>query len=809
MSAVNPAERAAELRALLNQHAHRYYVLDTPEIPDAEYDRLFQELQSIEAAHPELLVPDSPTQRVIGRVLDGLTSVKHALPMLSIRTETDTTAGGADAFDSRVRRELGLPADAPPLEYAAELKFDGLAITLRYEHGVLVQAATRGDGETGEDVTRNVRAIGQIPQRLHGEAPQVIEIRGEVYMRRDDFDLLNAQQLDEGLKTFMNPRNTAAGAIRQLDPKGMVGKKLSFFAYGLGVFEGWEQPLTHSATLDAVAAFGLPVSDERTVAIGSKGLVKFHQRIADMRDALPFDIDGVVYKVNSIALQKRLGFVTREPRWAVAHKYPPQEEQTVVEAIDVQIGRTGAVTPVARLKPVLVSGVMISNVTLHNAQQIANLDVRVADTVIVRRAGDVIPEVVGVVFERRPDNTRTWQMPTQCPICGSELVTRLKLLKNLKSGREYGAGTVTECSGGLSCPAQLKEALKHFSSRRAMDIEGLGDSYVDALVDLEYVKTPADLYRLTLADFMEMKRRVDERDATTSEAAKTGKTATKWAENLLASIEASKASTLARFLFALGIMHIGEATAKTLAIWLGSLEYVRKAPAVVLGVLPDLGEEVANSVEVFFAQPGNEKVVDELLSCGVRLVDETAPSPRLREKLDMASLLVAAKISGIANVRAKALADEFTTMDALIEAKVGMRQEGLFPAPDRTKAKMEFELSAFLSVPANQDRLRQWEASMHQILAAIPAGSEASLGPLSGKIFVITGALASMGRDEAKAKIESLGGKVSGSVSKKTYAVIAGLGEGTRSKLTKAQELGIEVWDEAHFLEVVSGLSER
>ena len=806
MSAVNPAERAAELRALLNHHAHRYYVLDAPEIPDAEYDRLFQELQSIEEAHPELLTPDSPTQRVIGRVLEGLAEVEHALPMLSIRTETDTTASGAHAFDARVRRDLGMSAGAPPLEYAAELKFDGLAITLRYEYGALVQAATRGDGKRGEDVTQNVRTIRQIPSRLHGKAPSLIEIRGEVYMRRDDFDRLNAKQLAEGLKTFMNPRNTAAGAIRQLDPKGLTDKKLSFFAYGLGAFEGWEQPPTHSETLDAVAAFGLPVSDDRVVVEGAEGLVQFHQRIADKRDTLPFDIDGVVYKVNSIALQNRLGFVSREPRWAIAHKYPPQEEQTVVEAIDVQIGRTGAVTPVARLRPVLVSGVMISNVTLHNAQQVANLDVRVADTVIVRRAGDVIPEVVGVILERRPENARPWAMPAQCPICGSELVTRQKLLKNLKSGREYGAGTITECSGGLSCSAQLKEALKHFSSRRAMNIEGLGDSHIDALVDLGYVKTPADLYRLALTDFIEMKRRADETSDSMPETAKAGKTATKWAENLLASIEASKASTLTRFLFALGILHIGEATAKTLAVWLGSLEYIRSAPAAVLGVLPDLGEEVANSVEVFFAQPGNEKVVTELLSCGVRLVDETAPNPKLRGKLDMTSLLMAAKISGIAKVRAKALADEFVTMNALIEAKAGINQEGLFSDTDKAKNKMEVELSAFLSNPANQDKLRQWEAAMRRILAAIPVDSEVAAGPLSGKTYVITGKLTSMGREEAEAKIESLGGKASGSVSKKTSAVIAG--EDAGAKLAKAQELGVQIWDEVHFLRVISELTE-
>ena len=391
------AERAAALRATLQHHAHQYYVLDAPQIPDAEYDRLFLELQALEQAHPELRTPDSPTQRIGGRVLDGLVPVRHALPMLSIRTETDTTAEGARAFDARVRRELALPEDSPPVEYNAELKFDGLAINLRYEGGVLVQATTRGDGETGEDVTQNVRTIGRIPLRLVGEAPPLIEIRGEAYMRRDDFERLNALQREKGGKTFINPRNTAAGAIRQLDPAGMVDKKLSFFAYGLGEIRGWAQPPTHSGTLDAIAAFGVPVNADRRVVQGADGLVAFHEEIAAKRDQLPFDIDGVVYKVNSIALQQRMGFVTREPRWAVAHKYPAQEQLTRLNAIDIQVGRTGKLTPVAKLEPVFVGGTTVSNATLHNLFELRRKGVRVGDTVIVRRAGDVIPEIVGRV----------------------------------------------------------------------------------------------------------------------------------------------------------------------------------------------------------------------------------------------------------------------------------------------------------------------------------------------------------------------------------------------------------------------------
>ena len=430
------AARAAELRALLEHHARRYYVLDAPEIPDAEYDRLFQELQAIEAVHPALLTPDSPTQRVLGQVLAGLAPVRHAVPMLSIRTETDTTPNGAEAFDARVRRELELAPDAPPVEYAAELKFDGLAINLRYEDGVLVQATTRGDGETGEDVTHNVRTIWAIPLRLAGAAPPLIEIRGEAYMRRDDFERLNERQRERGGKTFINPRNTAAGAIRQLDPKAMADKKLSFFAYGLGDTRGFAQPKTHSATLDTIAAFGVPVSADRAVVQGAAGLVAFHERIARQRDSLPFDIDGVVYKVNAIALQQRLGFVTREPRWAVAHKYPAQEQTTTLLGIDIQVGRTGKLTPVARLQPVFVGGTTVANATLHNLFELRRKRVRVGDTVIVRRAGDVIPEVVGRIDAPRGAYVPNFRMPRECPVCASRVV------------RERGAMD-HRCSGGL------------------------------------------------------------------------------------------------------------------------------------------------------------------------------------------------------------------------------------------------------------------------------------------------------------------------------------------------------------------------
>jgi DNA ligase (NAD+) len=582
------AVRAAQLRDQLNHHAHLYYVLDAPEIPDAEYDRLFQELQAIEAAHPELRTPDSPTRRVGGAVLEGLAPVRHAVPMLSIRTETDTTAGGAEAFDARVRRELGLADDAPPVEYAAELKFDGLAIGLRYEHGLLVQAATRGDGETGEDVTQNVRTIGQVPLRLRGAAPPLIEIRGEAYMRRDDFERLNERQRAAGAKTFVNPRNTAAGAIRQLDPAGLAEKRLSFFAYGLGEVRDWAQPATHSATLDAIAAFGVPVSADRRVVIGADGLVAFHQAIAAKRDALPFDIDGVVYKVNRIDLQQRLGFVTREPRWAVAHKYPAQEQLTRLNGIEVQVGRTGKLTPVAKLEPVFVGGTTVSNATLHNLFELRRKGVRVGDTVIVRRAGDVIPEVVGRIVEPRSHYVPNFRMPTQCPVCGSAVQ------------REKG-GIDHRCTGGLFCAAQRKQAILHFAGRRAMDIEGLGDKLVDQLVDGGLVRTLPELYKLGVAKLAALERMAD-----------------KSAANLVAALEQSKRTTLARFLYALGIRHVGEATAKDLAAHFGSLDRLLDASEAQLLEVNDVGPVVAKSIRTFFDQPHNREVVEQLRAAGIQ-----------------------------------------------------------------------------------------------------------------------------------------------------------------------------------------------
>jgi DNA ligase (NAD+) len=669
-------QRAAALRAQLNHHAHCYYVLDAPELPDAEYDRLFAELQALEAAHPELLTADSPTQRVIGAVLPGLTPVQHVVPMLSITTETDTTEGGALAFDARVRRELALAETDPPVEYAAELKFDGLAMSLRYEHGVLVQAATRGDGETGEDVTQNVRTIGQIPLRLQGEAPAVLEVRGEVYMRRDDFERLNERQREKGEKTFVNPRNTAAGAIRQLDPALVRQRPLCFYAYGLGEVQGWDIPATHAGLLDALAAFGLPVNGDRVVAQGVHGLIDFHQAMAAKRDALPFDIDGIVYKVNSRALQQQLGFKTREPRWAVAHKYPAQEQVTTLLAIDIQVGRTGKLTPVARLEPVFVGGTTVSNATLHNLFEMRRKGVRVGDRVIVRRAGDVIPEVVSRVPGERVAYVPNFHMPRACPVCNSA------------AARERG-GMDYRCTGGVFCPAQRKQALLHFAGRRAMDIEGLGDKLVEQLVDQGIVLSLPGLYKLGVAKLAALDRMAE-----------------KSAQNIIDALEKSKTPTLARFLFSLGIRQVGETTAKDLARHFGTLDKLMGASIEQLLEVPDVGPIVAASIHTFFAQPHNVEVVEQLLAAGVQ--------------------------------------------------------------PKESEGE-------------GDDRPR----------------------PLLGKTLVLTGTLPTLSRDEAQALIEAAGGKVSGSVSKKTSYVIAG--EEAGSKLEKARTLGVTVLDEAGLRALLAG----
>src|SRR3954467_15433769 len=536
----SPQERVTRLRAELERHNRLYYVEDAPQITDAEYDRLFRELQQLEAAHPELASPDSPTQRVGGALASELSPVRHEIPMLSIRTETDTEDSGAAKFDARIRRELGLTPQDTAVEYAAELKFDGLAISLRYEAGELVRAATRGDGEVGEDVTANVRTIHGVPLRLKGETPAVLEVRGEIFMMRAAFEKLNRRQLEAGEKPYINPRNTAAGAVRQLDPKITARRPLSFYAYGVGVLRGMRMR-THSDVLDALERFGLPVDQHRKVVKGADGLIAYHGRIGVERAKLPFDIDGVVYKVNDLEAQRDLGFVAREPRWAVAHKYPPQEELTQVLGIGVQVGRTGTLTPVARLNPVFVGGVTVTNATLHNEDELRRKDVWVGDTVVVRRAGDVIPEIVNV---RTPGARRAedrFEMPTRCPECGSPVV-------------RVPGEAATRCTGGLYCKAQRKQTLLHFAGRRAMDIEGLGEKIVDQLVERELVSSPADLYGLDTKTVADLERMAE-----------------KSAENLVRSIDKSRKAELNRFIYALGMPGVGEEVAKILARYFGSM----------------------------------------------------------------------------------------------------------------------------------------------------------------------------------------------------------------------------------------------
>ncbi len=662
---MNPADRARALREELERHNQAYYVLDSPTIPDAEYDRLFRELGVLETAHPELLTADSPTQRVGGAPLGEFASVRHATPMLSLGNAfADEEVA---AFDRRVATTL----DTAQVEYSAELKFDGLAMSLTYRDGILVQAATRGDGETGEDVTANVRTIRLIPLRLTIEpAPALLEIRGEVLLFRADFANLNAQQRAAGEKEFVNPRNASAGSLRQLDSRITARRPLKFFAYGLGAHEGASIPATHGALLDWFGTIGLPVCTERAVVQGVDGLLSFYRHIGSARDALPYDIDGVVYKVNRLDQQQNLGFVSRAPRFALAHKFPAQEELTEVIDIEVQVGRTGAITPVARLKPVFVGGVTVTNATLHNEDEVRRKDVWRGDIVIVRRAGDVIPEVVTVSRQGPRSAADRFEMPRQCPVCGSDVV------------REEGEA-VARCTGGLFCAAQRKQALLHFAQRRALDIEGLGDKLVDQLVDAHVVKTPADLYKLGVASLAALERMAE-----------------KSALNVVAAIDASRQTTLARFLFGLGIRQVGEATAKDLARHFGSLDSIMAADEAALLAVPDVGPIVAASIARFFRQPHNREVVEQLRAAGVTWT-ETAP---------------------------------------------------------------------------------QTEAG-------------AASNPLvAGKTFVLTGTLPSLSREDAKEAIERGGGKVAGSVSKKTDYVVAGSEAG--SKLAKAQDLGLNVLDE-------------
>ncbi len=660
-----------QLRRDLEQHNYNYYVLDQPTIADGEWDKLFHELLALETAHPELATPDSPTQRVGSKPLESFASVTHRVPMLSLGNAF--TDEDIDNFDRRCREGL----DVAEVEYSCEAKFDGLAISLTYENGQFVQGATRGDGTVGEDVTQNLRTVRSIPLAIDSKAAR-LEVRGEVLMLRKDFDKLNARQAARGEKLFVNPRNASAGSLRQLDPKLTAERPLTFFAYGIGAIEGAELPVSHSALMDWLAALRFPVALQRRVVRGAAGLLDFYREIGALRPSLPFDIDGVVYKVNRFSQQQSLGFVSRAPRFAIAHKFPAEEATTVLLGIDVQVGRTGAITPVARLQPVFVGGTTVSNATLHNEDELKRKDLKIGDTVVVRRAGDVIPEVAAVIYAKRPADASEFVMPTACPECGSAII-------------KLEGEAVARCTGGLICPAQRKQALLHYAQRRAVDIEGLGDKLVDQLVDGDIVHTPADLYKLGVAALAGLERMAE-----------------KSATNLVASIEQSKSTTLAKFLFGLGIRHVGEATAKDLAKHFGKLDAIMDANIGQLLEVNDVGPVVAESLRKFFDQPHNREVVEQLRAGGVH-----------------------------------------------------------------------------------------WKE--HEP-AAVTGPSE---GPFAGKTVVLTGTLSGMSRDEAKEKLEALGAKVSGSVSKKTDYVIAG--EEAGSKLDKARELGVAVLDEQQFLALLQG----
>jgi DNA ligase (NAD+) len=691
MSVPSPAARIDELRRRIDEANHRYYVLDEPTLPDAEYDRLLRELESLERDNPELRDVNSPTSRVGTAPSGRFAPVQHAVPMLSLANAF--TDDEVSDFVNRIVRETG---DIEPA-FSVEPKLDGLAISLRYEKGAFVQGATRGDGATGEDVTANLRTIRTLPLRLRGSVPDVLEVRGEVYMPKADFERYNAWAREQGERTLANPRNGAAGSLRQLDARITAQRPLAIYVYALGevvlASGAAALPATHSQTLAWLRDLGFPVSPEVGVASGVAGLISYYQRVGDIRNALPYDIDGVVYKLDRYDQQRAMGFVSRAPRWALAHKYPAQEEMTTVESIEVNVGRTGAVTPWVQMTPVQVGGVVVSRATLHNADQVARLDVRVGDSVIVRRAGDVIPEVVRVIEERRPLDKRgrplhlPYQLPTICPDCGSAIE------------REEGE-VVARCTGGLVCPAQRKQALFHFASRRAMDIEGLGERIIDALVECELVRSVADLYALTVDDFVAMKRRADEVAGSVPQTVKSGKIATRWADNLVTAIDRSRETTLERLLYALGIRDVGESTAKTLARHFGSLAPIMDADETNLTAVADIGPIMAAHIAHFFAEPHNRQVIAALIAAGVHW------------------------------------------------------PEG---APQR-----------------------------------------ASDGPLAGKTVVLTGGLESMSREAAGARLESLGAKVSGSVSKKTGFVVAG--EAAGSKLAKAEELGIDIWDEKRLL---------
>ena len=769
-------QKIQTLTAQLNQYAHEYYTLDAPTVPDSEYDRLYRELEALEAEYPQFKLPESPTNRVGGAVLEGFETVTHAVPMLSLAnafSPRDDESGAFDhaemrAFDERVCKDLG----TAHTKYIIEPKFDGLAVSLLYQNGILIQAATRGDGTTGEDVTENVKTVRNIPLKLHGdEVPDLIEVRGEVLMLKADFAALNARQLDAGQKPFANPRNAAAGSLRQLNSAITAQRKLHFFGYGIArLSDAFRQPESHAQEIELLARLGFsePQAQIRVCA-NIQEVLDFYETMSQQRPQLPYEIDGMVVKVNSLPQQQKLGFVSRAPRWAIAHKFPAEEALTTVEAIDVQVGRTGSITPVARLKPVFVGGVTVTNATLHNQDEVSRKDIRVGDTVVVRRAGDVIPEVVRVVLERRPMRNvdllgerqepqhPAFRLPETCPVCGSAVE------------REIGEA-VARCTGGIVCKAQRAQGLIHFASRKAMDIVGLGDKQIEALVEQDVLHSFADIYQLDITKLQTIKD------------SKSG--ANKWAHNILDAVAASRQPPLARFLFALGIRHVGESTAKQLAAAFGDLDTVRRAPEPVLACLPDIGSVVAHSIAHFFRLPEQQKLLDDLLH--FVSPQEAAITTPVLEYATPARWLARLPDYKISEKRAQELWDLAGGSIAQLLADDAL-------PPDWQTWRRQ---------PENARLLREIEAFLAQLPEHAPQPDNAVSGSLkneiAGKTFVLTGTLPTLKRDQASAMIEAAGGKVSGSVSKKTNFVVAGAEAG--SKLEKAQSLEITVLSEEELL---------
>ena len=738
------AQQIERLRARINHHNRLYYVYDAPEIPDAEYDRLMRELQALEQQHPDLITADSPTQRVGDAPLDGFDEVTHRVPMLSL--DNAFSEQEMNDFERRIRERLKLDAKAP-VTYLAEPKLDGLAVSLRYEAGQLVQGATRGDGSRGEDVTSNVRTINAIPLKLDGDDwPEVLEVRGEIFMPRAGFEKLNARAREQGEKTFVNPRNAAAGSLRQLDPRITAKRPLSFYAYGFGEISTGSLAPTQSACLDRLKSWGIPVSPIAEQMEGVSGCLDYYGRIMQQRDGLAYDIDGVVFKVDELAMQSALGFVSRAPRWAIAYKFPAQEEMTRVEAIEFQVGRTGAVTPVARLQPVFVGGVTVSNATLHNMDEVRRKDVRPGDQVVVRRAGDVIPEVVSVVDAGRADRAAPVVLPEQCPVCGSRVITA-------------EGEAIARCSGGLFCSAQRKEAIKHFASRKAMDIEGLGDKLVEQLVEQEEgIKTPADLFSLSKEQLAGLERMAE-----------------KSAQNLIDALEKSKTTTLGRFLYALGIMGIGETMANTLAKSLGSLEAI-------------MALRLADLVEI---KPSQAEKLQQALQALPESARLPANDPGFASRFEFKWLTPA---------HVDLLAEKFPDLDSLMAAEPEAIANQPSHAIEGVGTVLADQLVTFFRQDHNREVIRALlDAGIHWPDVE-PVSDEEQL--LAGKTCVITGTL-SRPRGEIKAGLEALGAKVSGSVSKNTDYLIAG--EKAGSKLTKAEGLGVQILDEAGLEALLQG----